>query len=248
MATQLAERLAALLPSSGKLADAARRAIEAAGAPAPGWLGWLATSDGAPLPHAGAPLVPVARAGADWLALDLCAEAIERSRLPVLASPDGRWWRPAAPDLGALLTRPPAAPAEPFERAVKQAPTSFHLHAAEAAVARAAGRSHDEAARLVAALRRPLYTAESLLEIGAVQDRALALEAETSVDPLTLRLARAGLDAEAWRTVGAERAVAGRTGDALRALDGALFLGAPLDAVRPARERLLVRAGWAWMR
>lgn len=248
MASLLSERLSALLPTSGKLASAARAAVVAAQSPPPSWLSWA--EEGVSL-EPGAPLVVVATAGTDLLALDLCAEAIERARIPVLGSSDGRWWRPVAADLGTLAGCPPGGEelgALSFDRAAKRAPTWFHLHAAEAERARAEGRTNDEAARVVAALRRPLRTADGLEEIVAVQGRALALETVTSVDPLTLRLARAGLDAEAWRTVGAERAVAGRTGDALRALDGALFLGAPLVAVRPAYERLLIRANWAWAR
>lgn len=250
--TPLQTRLTALLPGGGKLALAAQAAVAAVGLPAPAWLRWLDDPRDA-LPRLTAlrpaPLVPIAVTDTEVLALDACAEAVERACLPVIASTDGRWWRPVAASLDGLHEAPPGGElldSLRFSRAARLAPTSFSLHAAKGRLCR--DNPIDEAARMVGALRRPLHGARDLEEIREVQERALALESLASLDPMTLRLARAGLDPEEWRTVGGERAVAGKTGDALRALDGALFLGAAPADVFPGYERLLARTGWGWAR
>lgn len=245
--TPLQTRLA-LLPARDKLADAAQSAVVAAGGEPPPWARWLDDRGDPRVSTLPPMLIPVAVSDTELLALDVCVEAIERGRLPVIGSTDGRFWRPVAPDLAALCASPTGG--QPldglrFSEAARLAPSSFRVQAAEARRCRGASAA-DEAARVIGALRRPLHGARDLDEVRDMQERALALEAHAPLDPLTLRLARAGLDAEEWRTVGAERGVAGKTGDALRALAGAVFLGAPMEAVRPAWERLLLRAGWGW--
>jgi hypothetical protein len=253
MAQSVSDLLLPLLERYGKQPAARDEALAALGSEPPPWLRWLGELESARVDLAAfAPLpltvLPVGLCARGLLALDPCAEAVERGRLPVVLTTDGRFFRHLAPSLAAL----PADPLDddlqglPFSKAVKRAPAALHLQAAEGRAAQARGVAKDEAARVVAALRRPLHTASSDEELAWVFERALALDPEGLVDPLTLRLARAGFDATAWRTVGAERAIAGKSADAIRALEGAQFLGAPSGDILPILERLYVRSGAAF--
>ena len=245
--------------STGKDSAAGREALDALAAEPPDGVRWLRSVADlrASLPGARRrypiSLLPVGvTTEGDVLALDLCAEAAERGRLPVLASRDDRFFRHVAPSLGVFVQ---AASREalaqepftlPFAKARKRAPTSFELHARAAVAARAASDASEEAARIVAALRRPLYSAADIDQIGALLARAPELEGQGFADPLTLRLGRAGLDGAAWRNIGAERAIAGRTQDALRAIEGALFLGADEAETLAVLTRLHARMRFGW--
>ena len=75
----------------------------------------------------------------------------------------------------------------------------------------------------------------------------LHLDATIGVDPILKRMAEAGLDGEQWRIIGAERAIANRIQDAVRAMQGAHFLGATLELLTPTLQRIASRSGWGFV-
>jgi len=184
-----------------------------------------------PLPMS---LLPVAESDGEILALDFSPCSLERSLVPVLQSaPDG-FWRPVAESLAAWKSphAPDGCPVIDFHRG------------------RMRDSREDASARSLISevLQRPLHTMASIADLVDVQERALTLEESGALDPLASRLSHAGLDAEAWRIVGAERAIAKRHRVARHALESAAFLGAPIPDVLPAWRGLTQRTGLDWLR
>ena len=184
-----------------------------------------------PLPMS---LLPVGESEGGLLALDFSACSLERSIVPLLQSMSGGFWRPVAPSLAAWRAAP-SAPGCPS--------VDFHRGRLRPSREDASDRS-----LISEVLQRPLHTMSSLADLVAVQERALALEETGTLDPLASRLTHAGLDPEAWRIIGAERAIAKRHRAARHALESAAFLGAPPESVLPAGKGLTRRAGLDWLR
>jgi hypothetical protein len=112
--------------------------------------------------------------------------------------------------------------------------------------ARAATDPQERASRLSLALLRPMYTEGTRGALAWAQATLLELGQAAGVDPHALRLAKAGRDGEAWRTVAAERAIAGRVREGLAGLEGALWLGCDTTTAHRIAERLYNRMGWGF--
>ena len=172
------------------------------------------------------------------IGLHLCSIAAERRIFPWLTCSANGTWAPAGVGVGE-----PSDTAAGDDEQLRIAPTSFDVAACLAA------DTHDvekEASLLALAFKRPIYTAASVDQVIAAQERLVTLQKERGIDFQALRLARAGQDGEAWRLIGAERAIAGRVRDAWVALEGALFFGCNRTAAFKVLEGMFRRGGWEW--
>lgn len=183
-------------------------------------------------------VLPVGENRDGLIVLDLCAAGLERGVLPVLHLQwNNLFFESIAPSMEVWINGPAV-----LANSISDHPTSFAVYAEH--VLSEPGESYGLAARWAQVFERPLYTARSFEQIRIAQSHVLTCGETIGIDPLALRLARCGLDSEQWRIVGAERAVANRVRCALRALEGALFLGAPRTAIAKVVERMARAAGW----
>jgi len=186
----------------------------------------------APLPLS---LFPLGFRGEQIIALDTSPASIERGVAPLYISTNTPFW-----EWGSFVS----LQGEHTDEEARH--NSFH-HAAKAA--KEAGESDTlktEAHFLNRALQSPLFSAKNLEEVAWVQDRALALHQSQGFDSFGIRLADAGTDGQAWRVVGAERAIANRVRVAVHAFHGAHFFGISRDVLAPALTRIHGRASWPW--
>lgn len=184
-------------------------------------------------------VLPIGETDDGLIVLDLCAVALERGVLPVLRlCQGGVFFESISPSLAVWAQARPNSLDDS-----RSHPTSFAVHADHALSE--PSDSFGVAALWANVFQRPLYTARSWDQICTVQAGMIAAGEHVGADPLALRLARCGLDAEQWRVVGAERAVANRVRCALRAMEGALFLGASRAMVAKVVERMYRAHGLA---
>ena len=185
-----------------------------------------------PLPFS---VIPIGHLNESLVGLDISVASIERQALPLLRECNGPW-KSAGASVAALCDVPDGSlQSQTFDDAQRLADEAHQT-----------GERDAEIRHLTDAIQRPLHTAMSVSEIKTVQNRIVAVAEESGFDAMGLRLASAGLDADAWRTIGAERAVANRVRDAVRALDGATRLGASLERVLTPLQRVFATGSWAW--
>ena len=120
-------------------------------------------------------------------------------------------------------------------------------HAASRVLAAAQADDQDAEISLLASLFRcPIYTARNKEQVEQAMARVKFLHELRGAESLSYRLSAAGFDGEQWRIVGAERAIASKTRDALVALSGAHYLGAKLDKIVLPASQSLGNSGWKW--
>lgn len=183
--------------------------------------------------HANIPfsLLPIGRANQALIAVDVSVAAMEAGEMGVLRQKENEFWAFAgAPERSAHL-----------ESLIGFEPGAIRVHQATSR-----GDSDTEVSLLAQLLRRPIYTASHRESILSILDRVRSLQASRGAESLTHRLAKDGLDAEEWRIVGAERAIAGRTRDALVCLTGAHFLGSSLELLALPAAQTYGNSGWKW--
>ncbi len=172
------------------------------------------------------------------MGLHLCSVAAERRIFPLIRAASGIFWEPMVQNNVVTVA---GAPGD--SRPARPAPTSF-MAALE--LAERASASDKKVSLLALAFKRPVYTAGSLAAVTGAQRQILALEEHRGIDFQAVRLARAGQDGEAWRIIGAERAIAGRIRDVLVALEGALVFGCNRPAAFKVLGGMFKRGGWEW--
>ena len=175
-------------------------------------------------------LAPLGRMGGRVAALDCSVAAVEAGLPGLLLLREDGYWEPAS------------GPANHSYREKG----AFSELAKRLENARKDGSEDLEISLLAGLFRRPVYTANGASDVQNAMDRLLALHAARGAESLSFRLSESRLDAEKWRIIGAERAIAGRTRDALVALSGAHFLGASLEMIAFPAGQCLGHSGWKW--
>jgi len=123
---------------------------------------------------------------------------------------------------------------------------AFAHMALRGADAEKTGDEDSEVSLLASLYRCPIYTAASVEQVEKTMERVKTLHQRRGAESLSHRLSSAGLNGEQWRIVGAERAIAGKTRDALVSLTGAHYLGAKLSMIVLPASQSLGNAGWKW--
>jgi len=180
-------------------------------------------------------LLPIGFRGEQIIAMDTSTAAIERNVAPLYISTQTPYW-----ELKSIVTLEGNTSEE-------DAPYISFQHASQAA--KEAGQEQTqktEAHLLSRALHSPLFSARNQEEISWVQNRALSLEDQQGFDAFGLRLADAGMDGQAWRVIGAERAIANRVRFAIHAFHCAHFFGISTQILAPALTLIHGRASWPW--
>ena len=176
-------------------------------------------------------ILPVGEYKGALIGVDLSIAAVQADTLSLLEFKENGFW--------AFLSTP-------GDESSWEEKVGFEAIAELARQAESAGEWSTEASHLSQAMRRPLYTAKDAASIQHLTQRILDLEEAHGAEAHVLRLAKAGLDAEAWRLVGAERAIAAKTRDGLVCLSAAHFLGAQLDRIQLPVSQIYSRAAWRW--
>ena len=165
------------------------------------------------------------------IGLDASVSAIEAGRLGLLQRNNEGYWTP-------LVDLP--------QGKIFREKVGFTALVERVNESRKNGDEDMEVSLLSALFRRPIYTAERSGEVEEMMERVLTLHASRGAETLSHRLATAGRNGEEWRIIGAERAIAGRTRDAIVALTGAHFFGADLTMIALPAAQTLGNAGWTW--
>jgi hypothetical protein len=187
---------------------------------------------GSPLPLS---LLPIGFRGEQVMAMDTSSAAIERNLAPLYVSTQTPYW-----ELKSIVTAEGNTSKE-------DAPYISFQHASQAAKEAAQKETQKaEAPLLNRALHSPFFSARNQEDIAWVQHRALSLEDQQGFDAFGLRLADAGIDGQAWRVIGAERAIANRVRFAIHAFHCAHFFGISTEVLAPALTHIHGRASWPW--
>ena len=182
----------------------------------------------APIPFT---VLPIGIRNNHVIGLDASVSAIEAGRLGLVESTKTGFWTPLVNTKQGQVFRDKVGFSSLVER-VRESQRN--------------GDEDMEVSLLSALFRRPIYTAEQPGEVEEMMERVLTLHASRGAETLSQRLSAAGRDGEKWRIIGAERAIAGRTRDAIVALSGAHFWGAELHMIALPASQTLGNAGWKW--
>ncbi len=176
-------------------------------------------------------ILPVGECQGNLVGVDLSVAAVQAETLSLLQLKENGFWS---------FLRIPGTHVSWEDK------VGFEALAELARQAESVGEWSTEASHLSQAMRRPLYTAKDSASIQHLIQRILDLEEAHGAEAHVLRLAKAGLDSEAWRLVGAERAIAAKTRDGLVCLSAAHFLGSRLDRIQLPVSQIYSRAAWRW--
>jgi len=176
-------------------------------------------------------ILPIGRSKDRLVAIDASVAALEAGRMGLIEARDNGYWAPITNN----------QQGKTFAEKV-----GFSALVRRVDECRKSGDEDMEVSLMAALFRRPVYTAEHTDQVLAVMERVHELHKARGAETLSHRLSTAETDGEKWRIVGAERAIAGRTRDAVVALSGAHFFGAELSMIALPAGQTLGNAGWKW--
>jgi hypothetical protein len=176
-------------------------------------------------------ILPIGRSKGRLVAIDASVAALETGRLGLVEARENGYWAPLSNNQQGQV----------FAEKVGFSALVHRVNECQKS-----GDEDMEVSLMSALFRRPVYTAEHTDQVMEVMDRVHELHKARGAETLSHRLSTARTDGEKWRIVGAERAIAGRTRDAVVALSGAHFFGAELSMIALPAAQTLGNAGWKW--
>jgi len=188
----------------------------------------IAETKGVSLPFT---ILPIGRSKGRLVAIDASVAALEAGRMGLVEARDNGFWSPLVNNQQGKIF-------------AEKVGFSSLIHRVNEC--RKSGDEDMEVSLMAALFRRPVYTADHTDQVMDAMDRVLELHKARGAETLSHRLSTARTDGEKWRIVGAERAIAGRTRDAVVALSGAHFFGAELSMIALPAAQTLGNAGWKW--